>query len=425
MKLVAAALCGVVVASSSATGGAPASPIHACTLAPFGRLKSDSHPYFIGVPLTDTIVVGPGETIAVGDRGHFGRRGEGQIFGQMVRVEKWGEARAVASLTNDTAVIVPWDYDASCQTTTWGGSWRWLASGSRKFMSPHLRPQAHWVGAYPTFDAFAPHLDAYPASQADPVFPRPDKRLTDQLFDLFQLVPSSEQIEALGWPAVEEAFRWARAHTTLASTYPADEIGRRLTMAAGESHVRKLAIPVAGTYRMTLTFPSGSRRQFFLRTADRAWGAWYVSRQFKDPEEHPIRAWSKQLDGYQLAIWIAAREEALPVRPEYSTRYDYPLGVREAADTIGGELVWRAEFEVSGLDRLELPQDAELDSLMAIHYRWFEASWDAGTLVGDPGTFVRNALGLTFEQPIPLLEGRSIRIHGDRVSSRTVRDTVP
>ena len=394
---------------------------------PFGKLKSDSQPYFIGLTLDDTALVGPGTTEFVVGEGHYGRRTrDREVFGQVVRVERWGSnVEALGAGKRETVVVVPWDYGPDCRTTIWSRSWHWLPVGTRLFFSPRVRRPTITTDSQPVFDAFAPQFDAYPSRYPDPVMGRALKDLTvDQLFELFERLPSAEEIEESDWSATDSALSWAEMNPSLARKYPAREIGFVLTLAAGESHVRKIPIPVAGTYRFTFTYPNGTQRFFFLRTGDRASGAWHILRGDIPDSEPQVRPWTKQLDGYELSVWVARRESQLPDLPDFTKRYEYPIGVRETAETTGAAVSWRADFETSGLYSFKVIDDPQLDSLASLHGEWFFSKYDSGGVVGDPGRFTRDGQGnITFEQLVPLIDGRAMRISAERVSLRTVRDT--
>lgn len=418
--------CASLIGFLAGLPSRPIVPDRLCTLMPFGNLKTDSQPYFLGVVLPESTVAGPGSRPVRVAQGHFGPAREGPIYGQMVRIERWGgNAPALARVSSDTVVVVPWDYGADCATTPWARSWLWLRPGARFFFTPQLRPPMLWAASRPTFDAYAPQFEAYPPDYPDPAFGRAPEGLTaDQLFDLFEQVPSRESIATSDWQAIQGVLDWARTHPDLARTYPADQIGLVLTLAAGESHARKIPPLVAGTYHFNLTYPDGHRREFYLRTGDRPSGAWIVVHPDTPQDEPPVRPWSRQLDGYELNAWVARQESQLPTYPDWTRRYDFPMGIREAAESTGQTVSWRAEFETSGLGLFKVLNDPELDSLMSRHFSWFAKQWDAGTLIGDPGRFTRDAHGgVTFEQRVPLDDGRAILITAKRVSLRTVRDT--
>lgn len=395
---------------------------------PFGKLKSDSQPYFIGVTLPETVLVGSGTTEFVVGEGHYGRRTrDREIFGQVVRVQRWGSnVGSLGTQPRETVIVVPWDYGPDCSTTIWSRTWEWLPVDTRFFFSPRLRRPITTTGSQPVFDAFAPQFDAYPSRYPDPVIGRALKDLTvDQLFELFELLPSTEAIEERDWSAIDSVLKWAQTNPGLARKYPAREIGFALTLATGESHVRKISSPVAGTYRFTFTYPNGTQRSFFLRTGDRASGPWHILRGDVPDSEPQVHPWTKQLDGYEMSVWVARRESQLPDLPDFTKRYMFPIGVREVAETAGPTVIWRAEFETSGLYDFKVLDDPQLDSLARLHGEWFFSKYDSGGVVGDPGRFTRDGQGnITFEQLVQLIDGRVMRISAERVSLRVVRDTL-
>lgn len=396
-----------------------------CSLVPFGRIKRDSQPYFIGVAQFDTVLAGPGSTEFKLEQGHYGRARERPIYGQLVGVEKWGgNEPALQAAGGSTAVVVPWDYAADCSTTLWGGRWVWLRTGDRMVLRPQLRDRRYWVDGHPTFDAFSPQFDAYPVRYEDPVRGRQPTGLSvDELFDLLQRLPSAEEISRLGWTATDNAARWANTHPDLARMYPAQEIGMNLSWEAGDSHARHIDSPLVGTYRFWLTYPNGKQRQFYVRTTDRPTGAWHILRPSR--EEPRTREWLRYPDGYELRLWVATTERGLPIEPDWRKRYDFELGVREVSASAADSTTWRAGFETSGLYLFKVLNDAQLDSLMSKHFAWFFARYDSGMLSPDPGRFVKHSDGrITFEQPIPLVDGTRIIMRAVRVSTKAIRDTV-
>lgn len=397
-----------------------------CSLMPFGRLKRDSQPYFIGTAQFDTLLAGAGATKFRLDQGHFGPARERPIYGQVVRVDKWGGNRPAiqASAGENTVVVVPWDYGADCSTTPWGRHWVWLRTGDRMLFTPILRDRKYWVLGHPTFDAFSPQFDAYPARYEDPVMGKPLPGLTaDQLFELYELLPSAEEIGRVGWEATERVARWATDHPELASEYPAREIGMTLAWEAGDSHARKINSSLTGTYRFSLTYPNGKQREFYIRTTDKPVGAWHIIRPSR--EEPRTREWLVFPDGYQLRLWVAASERGLPTEPDSRKRYDFEMGIRETGVTTGDSTTWRAEFATEGLFRFKVLKDAELDSLMSKHSAWFFAWYDSGTVTPDPGRFVRYSDGrIRFEQPIRLADSTEVVLRAVRFSAKAIRDTL-
>jgi hypothetical protein len=290
--------------------------------------------------------------------------------------------------------------------------------------TPRLRDRRYWVNGYPTFDASAPQFDAYPVRYEDPVFGRRPRGLTvDQLFELFEALPSAEDISKSAWAATDRAANWAKGNPELASLYPARELGMTISWEAGDSHARKINSPLTGTYRFWLIYPNGTQRQFFVRTSDRPTGAWRIIRPSR--EERPAPEWRIFPDGYQLKLWVAADERGLPHSPDSEKRYDHEIGIRERGDSASDSTVWRAEFETSGLFLFKVLKDTELDSLMSKHFDWFFAHYDSGTVTPDPGQFVRRANGqVSFEQLIQLADSTQIIMRGVRVSTTAIRDTL-
>jgi hypothetical protein len=139
--------------------GAPAA--HACSLVPPWQYRQASRLEFIGVALPDTVFAGAGTTTFNEEPGHFGRGTSRPIHGQRVRVVQLGErARRALPPGVREVLLVPWDYDMSCQTAIWGPSARWVRDSAPGVFAARLRPRAHWAGDLPTLDII-PFLQPY------------------------------------------------------------------------------------------------------------------------------------------------------------------------------------------------------------------------------------------------------------------------
>jgi hypothetical protein len=150
-----------VVAASSLLASLGAPTAHACSLVSPWQYRQASRLEFIGAALPDTVFAGAGTTTFNEEPGHFGRGRARPIHGQRVRVVQLGErARRALPPGVREVLLVPWDYDMSCQTAIWGPSARWVRDSAPGVFAARLRPRAHWAGDLPTLD-IVPFLQPY------------------------------------------------------------------------------------------------------------------------------------------------------------------------------------------------------------------------------------------------------------------------
>ena len=212
---------------------------------------------------------------------------------------------------------------------------------------------------------------------------------------------------------------WARANPERRDAYPADQIVWVLSVQADQARARLLSVPIAGTYQMQVTLPSGTSHSFFVRTALRPSGSW---RPYSPTR--PIQpAWLPRTTGYQLYFWHARAPEALPTDSASAVRArrgEWPLSIAENPDVLGDRLEWKAHLEVPQLTK-SITDSPELDALVDAWSRSFSERWRAGEIEPDPARFVQTASGdVTFELSLVVSPEAKIEIFGRRLSTETI-----
>jgi hypothetical protein len=206
-----------------------------CSLSSFPLGRSSTGTYFVATTLSDTVLAGPGNVqLSQIGNGHWGPGRPRAVYGLLVRVDTLGGAQvasmraAFARNRSREALIVPWDYDASCQPTYWTRSVQWVRPGSEGFYTVRARPPAEWINGRPTFDAFFADRHPYPHAPffqagyrgTDALRTRPS--LTPaEMFSLHEALPTASPRDSA---AVAPLRQWAAQHPDLAAKFPADVI---------------------------------------------------------------------------------------------------------------------------------------------------------------------------------------------------------
>jgi hypothetical protein len=226
------------VAASSGPG-----PATLCSLVPWPDDRQPGVTALVAVARPDTVRAGAGgERYFLGE-GHWGRaRRTREIYGQVVVVDSLegaGTALVEAVFLQRgvrEAVVVPWDYNAACETTLWARSFRWVHGESPGFYTVTLRQREFWAGERPTFDAFAADFDAYPHGlyhQLGPSvrqFGRDSGAVRDtplsaaQLYTLYRALPTTEELSRDRVAALTRFRSWLLARPGWRTRWPADEI---------------------------------------------------------------------------------------------------------------------------------------------------------------------------------------------------------
>ena len=216
-------------------------PVVPCSKVPIPVGRDSGATYFVGSATSDTLHAGVGE-VRVGQDGgggHWGPTKPRQVYGQVVEIGRLagrGDSlleRAFRATGRRSAIIVPWDYDAGCAPVFWGTSARWIETEQPGFFILELRPERHWVGGIPVFDAFSPDLYPYPNAlmyvrgyRGTGEARRPGALTPEEYFDVYGALPTWEEMQ--NDPAAAESRLQAleRSRPDVVGRYPAAVILR-------------------------------------------------------------------------------------------------------------------------------------------------------------------------------------------------------
>jgi hypothetical protein len=254
---------------------APQSPL--CTLGVWFPVRDSGNVTFAVVEAaSDTVRAGAGP-VEFTTRAHQTPATEPQeVFGQVMHIERFvgGDSLALAAAFarngSREAVLVPWDYGASCEPRPWSDSARWSEAGHPGLYRMVMRPEADWAGALPTFDVFLARTWPYPSApflQDSEAF-RDASSLLDpyELFDLLATLPTYEEVRRDPERAERIALEWERGHPAWLDRFPVRQALRSVYSTAGTARARRVRLPFAGTYRLTVQVAGQEARSLYLRT---------------------------------------------------------------------------------------------------------------------------------------------------------------
>ncbi len=209
-----------------------------CSIVPFPTVRDSETTVFVGRARTDTLFAGPGDVRYTLFGGHWSSgRGDRQIYGQRIEVLRFDGAgvdrlRMVFATRRDSSVVVvPWDYDASCQPTPWRQSAAFTPGESTGVFTVQLRSQDHWADSLPTLDAFQADVEPYPLG----VFYQAGYRGTDaiksgeglsvpEFYEFYLAMPSVSPFGSDSLQYRRILCGWARAHSKQAGRFPASRL---------------------------------------------------------------------------------------------------------------------------------------------------------------------------------------------------------
>lgn len=228
-------------------------------------------PFFLGRPLPDTVLAGPGTISTQGSQGpgHFGPGRARPIYGQRVAIERLGRvAREQLPAGAQEVVLVPWDYGPSCDPLPWSQSARWLSDADTGVFVGGLRAPEHWAAGLPTFDIGAPQFAYYPEA-FDRSIPgrRGVRRVSASEFlaiidDSLASLDGADSIFALA----AARHWWLRGGRD--DVYPYRELVSRATDVVRGAREKRIVTPVAGLYRVRLRWSGSTERAIFLRITE-------------------------------------------------------------------------------------------------------------------------------------------------------------
>lgn len=246
MKRLGSMLLVAALSFTSSGAGPPISTL--CSIVPFPSHRDVEATYFLGVGQPDTVLAGRGEVVIGGRPGHWGRGEREAIYGQVVTVQRLGGAdstrvaEVLAGRGSNRVLVVPWDYDAGCETAAWSRSARFAPVDTTGMFTLRLRPEEHWPGGVPTFDAFMADLEPYPHG----LFFRRGYRGTDalttqpsltpgQFFELYGGLPDGDLIRSDPAAAEAKLELWIEENPLAARAYPAPRILEWARVVIGQS----------------------------------------------------------------------------------------------------------------------------------------------------------------------------------------------
>lgn len=409
------------------TGGLPF-----CSVGYGGVLAADAV-FFIAAPRADTVAVGLGATNPSDRSGHFGSTARAEAYGQLVEIQRvGGPGSAGAPQSYRRAVVVPWDYDETCQPTLWTRSARFLPEVPEVFVAGRLRAEEHWVDGLPTFDAFRPQLDVFPLRLLDrfggPIFEVPaDESTVQDMFATYALLPTSAAVAASGRRSVEALVQWARANPETASKDPVADVVEHAVRAADRAWARSVRSPLQGTYEVRVTLPSGSVHTVALRTAAAPEGSWHRGQIVTWVRDPTLPSWESDVVGVRITVWAASSTEGLPA--ETAAAWETPRGgmlsVAEPSVAVQGLDSWRGYLDLE-VFRYAMPGGPEIDALLDADRarrkaRMFEPDPDSQSVV-----FTRGPDGSVEFRSERVLDGYGpIQLIGRQLSTVTTGSRAP
>jgi hypothetical protein len=408
-----------------------------CTIVPLPSARDPAATYFVGTAAADTVLAGLGSVEPTGAPGHSGSgQQERRIYGQVIDVDRFAGAdsvelaRAFEQQGSNKVVIVPWDYDAGCQTTYWHSSAQWVPLGEPGLYELGLRPRSDWANGFPTFDAFTAARHPYPLG----IFFQHGYLGTEELrtgpsltaaeyFEFYRGLPERSTIEQNPEHALQVVIEWQQANPESASKYPATSIvasvKRGVNMAFTRRHAQGMASPLVGTYRFTFSLTGSRERIFYARTYAAPGSAWFLQPgdALVDTVFPPPRP-----EGYVLPAAVAISSDAFPATdcagsPETGREIQFAVVANESAERSHEWLgsVW--------LDPLAwyFPADSVLQSFRHDNFTRSIERYRQNLPAETPARITREQDGsVSIEQTIRLGDGREAVIHGSRVSEQTI-----
>jgi hypothetical protein len=404
------ALSAPLLVAALLTTASPVS-LGACSMSTFIPVQPQL--YFLFTALPDTVEAGWSGALGFGghplsDLDHPAT--EGPRRAQVVRLEQWG-GEAAQRLPGDTEhlVLIPWDYGADCRTLPWQRSARFLEPGERGLMYAALRDPEHWVDGVPTADFHVPYTQPYPRHAR--MVLRPLMSLEDA-FRFHHVLPRQDDLRDDAATALAPLLEWARQNPELARQGPAQDMIRRNLHHLTYEEVRRLEVPVAGTYRFVLDLGDGAPRTFYARTRSAP-----TSPSPLEPGDdwfHELRPPSYA--GYILWAESASGPELLgPARTGQPGGYLYLFLDDDPADGPARRIPGAADLNLAAR---ALPDDPDVQALHAsLRERpVFREYIDRNLKPGADAFFLLHPDGaVTFEQAYHLPDGRVVTLKGVRI----------
>ncbi|MDH3427724.1 MAG: hypothetical protein OEM23_04740 [Gemmatimonadota bacterium] len=376
---------------------------------PFSGVRAEDVTYVLATTLADTVRV------------------DGSTFGQAADVSRIGGPGAdeVDTLPafDRSVLLVPWGFDENCAPIPWTGSWRWSPSGDVAFYRGQLRPMKDWVASRPTLDVYGAVWEGFPNSPWEhPLAMGQPKLAAAELFELYRLLPTDDELAERPYGAVSGLVDWRREAGERAGSYPARAILETAFRFAEIVRVRKTPLAFGGTYRVHLHRDGDTLGAFLLRTGTGGSEPW------------PAATWSDEVASAPAPTGAVAVPAALALtQEELDDTASFPdpsrcfrlLGLRAAEEHHAVEdaaRAWSAEIPLTYVATC-FEATRHLGDL-----RPTQASPPPEQQLQTPfsGAFRQEKDGrFTFRQPAELSDGSEVMLQGERIGLETLPLVAP
>ena len=344
--------------------------------------------------------------------------GPGAMHGQVARMERAGGPDA-AELPDgaERVVLVPWGCGDDFTTRPWTESARWVQPGFRGVFWGVLRPRDQWVDGLPTLDLAEPLEQPY---RVDPEEweGEPDPPMdADQAFALLQVLPSRAAFLADPEAAIQPLLAWVRREPALAAREQAVDALGDLVLRIRGARLARVQLPVAGTYRFTVSVNGGAPRTFYART----WSTPLMESNLVPEAKDYVEMLDAPAEGYVLNLDGAAAPDALDTAPGDPGDPDGMIVVPAQPEPgPDGTRVWPGYVGVIVAARA-LPDDAVLARLPKAEEEGVRRRIEADLPDEYLARFVLHPDGLvTVEQTTTLYDGTVVVLRGERISRETI-----
>jgi hypothetical protein len=341
------------------------------------------------------------------------------MFGQAADVSRVGgpgamEWGADLPASDGTVLLIPWGFDGDCEPIPWTGAWRWSPAGAVGFYRGRPRPPQEWVAGRPTLDVYGAVWEGFPNSPwAHPMASGLPTLTADELFDLYETLPTSAELAERPYGAVSGLVDWRREAGALAASYPARLIVESAFRLAEIARVRKSGLAFGGTYRIQLRGEEDTLGTFLLRTGQGGSEPWPPSAVGEEVALAPVPT-----GAIAAPTALALTSEVLDsvstlLAPSQCARLLGLRAIEEGSDAEDAARIWSAEIPVSYISTCF----EHTEHLGDLRPHQAPASVDSE----EPrqpfsGAFRQEKDGrFTFRQPAVLEDGRQVMLLGEQI----------
>lgn len=414
---------GAMLFAAVLGGFAPRVAVACSMSSAFATARRENVAFLIGTGAGDTVRAGVGTVRYRVAPGHSGPAGDRAIFGQVVNVERvTGIDTLRLPASTRRVILVPWDYGADCTPTPFMRSARWLSTESRGLYDGVLRERSQWVDGVPTLDVFTPDHQPYPGRSPRFLGAPVETMLSlDELFPLLTLLPDARLLQDSAEQAIAPLMAWARANPATARRAPMAGAISFANYMARIARVRRVNVPVLGTYRVQVDIPANGRREFFVRTEAKPDGEWHVTRSASPPPDPTV---IPPAEGYTILAVTGRSASALPTGCDDRTmdQEGYLYVMAQPAETGPAGVMWQGMIEFNLLARA-LPRDSAL--LQPFARAWndeYTRRYRAQLPDEAPAQFTLPAgAPMRVQTDFVAADGRRLQLRGERVSTDVTR----